>query len=66
MSSAFGFSFSRHVKGKIDDVVLIVTAAADQKLFALLQHADNAKLSASDLDRLADRRAEREEVVGDF
>ena len=35
--------FLRHREREIDDVVLIVTAAAEKELLAFLQHADNAK-----------------------
>ena len=38
------FNFARDVIGQVDDIVLIVTAAAEQKLLALLQHAYHAKL----------------------
>ena len=35
MSSAFGFSFLATRERKVDNVVLIVAATADQKLFSL-------------------------------
>jgi hypothetical protein len=45
---------------------LIVAAAADEKLFALFEYADDAEFLRADLDRLSDRRTELEEIVGDF
>ena len=58
-----GFEFPGDTERQIDDVVLIVAAATDEKLFAFLQHADHAKLIGANLDCLADRRTKLEKIV---
>src|SRR6185369_9316111 len=50
-----GFEFLRHREWHVDHIVLIVAAAADEKLFSFFKNANDAKLLRSDLDRLAHR-----------
>ena len=56
----------RDCERHVDDVVLIVTAATDEKLFSFFQYADDAKLLCANLYNLTHRRGDLEKIVGDF
>src|SRR5207302_11438238 len=60
------FQFTRDVVRQIDHVVLIIAAAAEQELFASLQHADDAKFLGADFDRVANWGLKAKEIIGYF